>query len=527
MDIALNATGGRRIRRTRPAPVIVPAGGRDESGIMFPSTYIYYFYTRTIHHRSSGNDPDMITILYVDDEPVMLDTLKLFLERDPELRVMTALSANAALALLQNQSCDAIISDYEMPEIDGIAFLKIIREQYPRLPFIIFTGKGREEIVIESLNNGADYYVRKGGDPKAQFAELVSKVRHAVELRENQTKVARLGRLYIVLSRINEAIVRIHDWGTLEREVCTIAVQDGGFTRAWIGFEDPVTLEVSAVMASGTIDGFFTDVRESSEPLPAGKGLTIAAIRQGQPSFSNDILTDPGMETWAEEARKSGYRSAASFPIRSCRTSRGAMTFFSPYPGFFTDSETGLLSDLCEDISYALETIDLEASRRRVKDELEESRHRLACIINFLPEPVFAVDRAGVVTIWNRAMEALTGTGADKVIGRGNFEYSLYLLGERRPALLDLVFEPDTVLEQTGYTAVIRDRRTVRAEVVSRHLRSSERVLRLTASPLYDEKGQLAGAIESVQDITACKNAERELGRLQEKDTLVRERGSP
>ena len=408
-----------------------------------------------------------------------------------------------------------------MPEIDGIAFLKIIREKYPRLPFIIFTGKGREEIVIESLNNGADYYVRKGGDPKAQFAELTSKVRHAVELRENQVKVARLNRLYIVLSRINEAIVRIHDWGMLQKEVCKIAVHEGGFTRAWIGFEDPATLQVSATEASGTLDGFFADVRESSEPLPEGTGLSITAIRQGQPSISNDILADPLMETWVPEARVFGCHSAASFPIRSCRTSRGAMTFFSPYPGFFTDTETALLSDLCEDISYALETIDLEASRRRVKDELEQARHRLANIISFLPEPVFAIDCSGTVIIWNRAMERLTGTSADDVIGRGNYEYSLHLLGARKPALLNMVFESDETLVRHGYTAIVRDHHTVRAEVETQNIRGAAAVLRLTASPLYDEKGQLAGSIESTQDITQIKKAEQELREIKEQYHLL------
>ncbi|MFA5222377.1 MAG: response regulator, partial [Methanoregula sp.] len=113
----------------------------------------------------------MISILYVDDEPVLLDTVKLFLEKDHEFVVSTAISAREALEMLTTTRFDAIISDYEMPEMDGIKFLKMIREKYPDLPFLIFTGKGREEIVIESINNGADFYVRKGGDPKAQFAE--------------------------------------------------------------------------------------------------------------------------------------------------------------------------------------------------------------------------------------------------------------------------------------------------------------------------------------------------------------------
>jgi PAS domain S-box-containing protein len=483
-------------------------------------TFISYLFT-SASGRPAGEDLPTITVLYVDDEPVMLDTLRLFLERDPEFRVVPALSAKAALELLKTTSCDAIISDYEMPEIDGIQFLKIVREKFPRLPFIIFTGKGREEIVIESLNNGADYYVRKGGDPRAQFAELSSKVKHAVELRESQVKIARLNRLYLVLSRINEAIVRIHDRRTLMEEVCKIAVQEGGFIRAWFGFEDPATQQVAAMEASGTLDGFFTDVRESAEPFPEGKGLSITAARQGKASISNDILGDPLMISWAPDARSAGYRAAASFPITTCRKRRGAITFFSQEPGFFTETEINLLSELAEDISYALEMIDLESSRQKILNEFEQSQRRLAAIINFLPEPTFAIDRSGIIIIWNQAMEHLTGAGADEVIGKGNFEHSLHILGTRKPALLDLVAEPDENLALHGYTSVIRNHHTVKAEVTARNIHGTPAILRLTASPLYDEKGQNAGAIESVLDITRMKNAEDEMAECREKYRLL------
>jgi PAS domain S-box-containing protein len=465
-----------------------------------------------------------ITILYVDDEPVMLDTLKLFLERDPEFRVIPALSAKAALELLKTTSCNAIISDYEMPEIDGIEFLKIIRGKYPRLPFIIFTGRGREEIVIESLNNGADYYVRKGGEPKAQFAELSSKVKHAVELRESQAKITRLNRLYLVLSRINEAIVRIHDRRTLMEEACKIAVQEGGFIRAYFGFEDLETRKVTAMIASGTLDGFFTNVHESSEPFPEGKGLTITATRLGQPSISNDILADPLLEAWIPEARTCGYRAAASFPITTCRKSRGAITFFSQYAGFFTGTEIDLLGDLAEDISYAFEMIEMESNRRSIQNELEQSRRQLVNIINFLPEPTFAIDRSGTLIIWNQAMEHLTEISADEVIGKGNFKYTLHILGVRRPALLDLLTEDDETLARYGYTTIIRNHRTVKAEVVTiRNIHGAPAALRLTASPLYDEKGQLAGAIESVQDITRMKKADEEIAEGRVKYRLLLE----
>jgi len=120
-------------------------------------------------------------ILYVDDEPGMLEIGKLFLEDNRSFQVETALSAIEALDRLDRSiQYDAIVSDFEMPKMNGIAFLKKLRSRGDATPFIIFTGRGREDVVIEALNSGADFYLQKGGDPTAQFAELEHKILRAI-----------------------------------------------------------------------------------------------------------------------------------------------------------------------------------------------------------------------------------------------------------------------------------------------------------------------------------------------------------
>jgi PAS domain S-box-containing protein len=127
----------------------------------------------------------VISVLYVDDEPELLDITKIFLEQSGEIHLDTAGSAGQALLLLKERTYDAIVSDYQMPEMDGIAFLEAVRQEHGKIPFILFTGRGREEVVIMALNNGADFYFQKGGDPRSQFAELVHKIRMAVERRKD------------------------------------------------------------------------------------------------------------------------------------------------------------------------------------------------------------------------------------------------------------------------------------------------------------------------------------------------------
>jgi PAS domain S-box-containing protein len=131
----------------------------------------------------------MISLLYVDDEPALLEVCRRFLEQDGDLSVVTVASASEALARIATGKFDAIISDYQMPEIDGITFLRTIRQQLPDIPFILFTGRGREEVVIEAINSGADSYVQKGGDPRAQFKELSNLVRQIVRRRKAETEL--------------------------------------------------------------------------------------------------------------------------------------------------------------------------------------------------------------------------------------------------------------------------------------------------------------------------------------------------
>ena len=128
---------------------------------------------------------DAIRVLYVDDEPSLLEIGKLFLEREG-FEVDTSESASDALMRLDTERYDAILSDYQMPGMDGILFLTRIRTSGNKTPFIIFTGRGREEVVIEALNNGADFYIQKGGDPQAQFAELSNKIRYAVSRKQSE-----------------------------------------------------------------------------------------------------------------------------------------------------------------------------------------------------------------------------------------------------------------------------------------------------------------------------------------------------
>ncbi len=122
-------------------------------------------------------------ILHVDDEPAILEQAKIFLEKEVErFDVKTATSSAEALDMLEENSFDAVVADYQMPGMDGLEFLEVVRKDKNNdIPFIIFTGKGREKVAMEALNLGADRYLQKGGDSKTQYGVLAQAIVQEVE----------------------------------------------------------------------------------------------------------------------------------------------------------------------------------------------------------------------------------------------------------------------------------------------------------------------------------------------------------
>jgi PAS domain S-box-containing protein len=153
-----------------------------------------------------------IRVLYLDDEPGLLEIGKIFLEDSGDLKVTTTMKGSDALQLLEKEQFDAIISDYQMPGMDGIQFLAEVRNRFGRIPFILFTGRGREEVVIQAINRGADFYLQKGGEPTAQFAELSHKIRQATSRKKAEDSLRNSEEQYRhLVEHSDEPIVVIQD----------------------------------------------------------------------------------------------------------------------------------------------------------------------------------------------------------------------------------------------------------------------------------------------------------------------------
>jgi PAS domain S-box-containing protein len=150
----------------------------------------------------------------VDDEPEVASVTATFLERRlDDAVVVVESSASDGLARLErgdDPAIDCIVSDYEMPEVDGLEFLRRIRDCDHELPFILFTARGSEEIASEAISAGVTDYLQKrtGTD---QYTVLANRIENAIARRESEAAVAETETRYERLLESSPHAVGVHD----------------------------------------------------------------------------------------------------------------------------------------------------------------------------------------------------------------------------------------------------------------------------------------------------------------------------
>ncbi len=142
-------------------------------------------FAEQLQKKPVNSKPEtLIRVLHVDDDAEFLKSSKRILEMHYSFQIETALSVKEALQKLRHKSYDVIASDYLMPERNGLDLLKELRDRGNDVPFILFTGKGREEVAIKALNLGADQYVNKIGKPEVVYHELMHAIREVMKIKE-------------------------------------------------------------------------------------------------------------------------------------------------------------------------------------------------------------------------------------------------------------------------------------------------------------------------------------------------------
>jgi PAS domain S-box-containing protein len=301
----------------------------------------------------------------VDDDPGLLDLACRFLRSREDLLIDSCFSAIDAMAKMAENGYDVIVLDYELPAMDGIQFLREVKGRGDMTPVIIFTGKGREEVVIEALNAGADFYLQKGGDPRMSFLELLYMIREAAARNRSRLELEESER------RFRESLEHIPLISyQLDRE--------GKITFCNEHFLDMTGWTRGEMIAENWFD-LFIPVRDRTRMKRAYQ----KGIREGISSDRHftPIITKDG------EIR---HVLLSSIALRSREGEIEGVTFVG------------------EDVT----------ERERATEEMRSSEERLKIIFEYAPDAFFLNDPAGVFVDMNRAAEQIMGYRKEEMIGK-------------------------------------------------------------------------------------------------------------
>jgi PAS domain S-box-containing protein len=332
-----------------------------------------------IHRTGAGawGVKTIIRILLVDDEPMFLDLARTYLSQNGTITVTTALSAKAALSLLKKETFDVVVADYDMPAMNGIELLQIVKAEYPSVPFILFTGMGCEEVILEALNHGVDFYLEKKDEPDIQFAKLIHKIHRASARKRNL-----------------DALQEVQD-------------RYRSFFDSFPGIAFRGTLDWRPVFLHGAVEEI--------------TGYTGEEFLRGRPRWDKIIHPEdrPGFEANVQKFRE----VPDYFADREFRIIR-------------KDGKVRWLRELIGPVCDATgKPIGVQGAFYDISEQKEARKTRalLAAIVESTDDAIIGMDRTGAIMSWNAGAKRLYGYHAAEVLGKHG---QLLIQAEEREAFL-------------------------------------------------------------------------------------------
>lgn len=388
------------------------------------------------HATSASGTPKALYVLQVDDDDHFLKSSKQILEMQCSFQIDTALSVKEALKKLKQKEYDAVVSDYQMPETDGLDFLKQLRDEGNDIPFILFTGKGREEVAIKALNLGADRYLNKIGHPEAVYGELGHAIENAVKRSKAEKKIVESeAKFRYLFETAPDPIVTANLKGIIT-SCNTAALKLIGCSKEEFVGKHYFKLN------------FFR-----AKDLP--KYLKVVD------AIANDKRVEPFELTWRTKDGRDILSEVRLSPLKEGGKIVGAQV-------------------ICRDIT----------ERKRAEEKLRESEEKYRNLIENSKDSIAIVDFKGNGLFANKATEKLTGYASEEGIGMNIRKLIPKRLWPKSVALLlkarmgkpipyfeyELKRKDGTAISvETGGQAIFKDGKPVAIQIITRDITERKR----------------------------------------------------
>lgn len=287
--------------------------------------------------------------------------------------------------------------------------------------------------LLEPLRDGSQKYIvfetrhqRKDGsfypiEVRLQLQAATQKpvffaIIHDITQRQaDNDKIKQLSDLYAALSQINHAIVYIANETELFTELCRISVHFGSLKMAWVGIKRESDQRIICITSAGVHQEYLDGIEISAdERLSIGQGPTGIAFRDKKVVVANHFLDDELTKPWHDRGILAHWASSCAIPILRNNQSFAVLNVYSEITDYFNDEVIKLLSELGRDLTFALDTIDREAARKKAEEDLKLS----AQVFEQSQEAIVICDERNKIISVNQAFTTITGYSTDEVIGK-------------------------------------------------------------------------------------------------------------
>lgn len=211
-------------------------------------------------------------VLHVDDEEESLDVVAAYLHQLGEFRICSVTAATDALTVLEEATVDCVLSDYEMPSMDGVELLRRVRERHPDLPFVLYTGRESEHVATEALSAGLSEYMQKGSG-EDHYRLLATRIRTHVRKYRIERRV----------TQVEEAIDAVdRGFSVLDEDGTFVHVNDA--YAGLFGYEKDALLGESwrVLYRDEDVEAVEADVIDTARSEGAWSGRTRGVRRDGE-----------------------------------------------------------------------------------------------------------------------------------------------------------------------------------------------------------------------------------------------------
>jgi two-component system, cell cycle sensor histidine kinase and response regulator CckA len=249
-------------------------------------------------------------------------------------------------------------------------------------------------------------------------AAVLSSYRDITQRKRAEQEVQRLNRALLALSRCTQAVAVASDEATLLQTVCRLLEEVGGYGLAWVGYaEHDAAKSIQPVADSESGSDYLASVRVSwGGDGEYSQGPTGKAIRTGQVQMVPNVLEDPAFRPWVTQARKHGFRSVVSLPLKQEERAFGALNIYAIEENFFDTRELELLGELATNLAFGIVAVRTRAERQRALEGLRRALQWQQEIFEGSLDAVFITGSDGHIVDANRAACELTGLAEEQLL---------------------------------------------------------------------------------------------------------------